>query len=88
MLEDFHTALAEQLPPKRVCAYTKWRAGLEPGDQRIADELVAGITLDEDGNPWDCRTLARYFQSMGVRINDQVLTRHRNGTCCGRTEAN
>lgn len=86
MLEDFHTALAEQLPPKRVCAYTKWRSSLQPTDQELADDLVYGRSLDENDNPWDCRSLARYFQTKGAKLNDQVLSRHRNGTCCGQSE--
>lgn len=80
MLEDFETALAEDgKGRRRYCGFGQWVAGLEPGDRETAENLVAD-------RQYNCRALARYFQSKGATFNDQVINRHRNGSCCGQRQ--
>ena len=78
MLEDFEEALAEDRQhSRRYCGFARWVRTLEPGDQIKAFELVGN-------RRYNCRQLARYFQTKGATFNDQVLNRHRNGSCCGQ----
>lgn len=78
MFEDFETAIAaDGRATRRYCAFGQWVRTLEPADQVFAENLV------HDG-AYNCRQLARYFRSKGAKVNDQVLNRHRNGTCCGQ----
>lgn len=78
MFEDFEHAMeVDRATTRRVCAFTRWVRTLDIEDRKRAEMLL----FDTD---WSCRQLARYFQSKGATFNDQVLTRHRNGTCCGQ----
>jgi len=65
---------------RRYCAFGQWVRTLDPVDRVFAERLVVDAT-------YNCRQLARYFRSKGARLNDQVLNRHRNGTCCGQKKA-
>lgn len=78
MFEDVETALTvDGRKRRRYCGFTRWARSL-PAEHRVrAEELVA----DRAHN---CRELARYFQSKGAAFNDQVVNRHRNGSCCGQ----
>lgn len=81
MFEDFEAALAEDgKRRRRYCGFGQWAAGLDPEDKATANELVAN-------REYNCRALARYFQTKGARFNDQVINRHRNGQCCGQRDA-
>lgn len=78
MFEDLEVALTQTR--RRYCAFTRWAQTLEPADAEIAEQLVLG-------RKYNCRELARYFQTKGAEFNDQVLNRHRNGSCCGQSHA-
>lgn len=78
MFEDFEAALAaDSATRRRYCGFGRWVRTLSEDDRARAEELVA----DERYN---CRQLARYFQSKGAKFNDQVINRHRNTRCCGQ----
>jgi hypothetical protein len=78
MFEDFDKALAEDgRQRRRYCGFGRWVAGLEAEHRTTAEELVAN-------REYNCRQLARYFQTKGATFNDQVINRHRNGSCCGQ----
>lgn len=78
MFEDFEEALvADAKTRRRYCGFGRWVRTLSDEDRAKAEALVA----DEQ---WNCRALARYFQSKGGKLNDQVLSRHRNSHCCGQ----
>lgn len=78
MFEDVETALtADSRQRRRNCGFTHWVEGLEPKDRETAEQLVFN-------RAYNCRALARYFQSKGAIFNDQVVNRHRNGQCCGQ----
>lgn len=80
MFDDFEQALAaDGKQRRRYCGFGRWVASLEPEHRAKAEELVA----DRSHN---CRALARYFASKGATFNDQVINRHRNGSCCGQTQ--
>lgn len=74
MLEDVDTVITLGRR-RRLCGFTKWLDTLDDADMAKAQELVAD-------RGYNCRELARYFQSKGATFNDQVLNRHRNGRCC------
>lgn len=80
MFEDFETALAaDGQTRRRYCGFGRWVRTLEQEDRTRAEALVA--------NPdYNCRALARYFQSKGATFNDQVINRHRNTRCCGQEQ--
>lgn len=76
MFEDVdEVIMADMRGRRRWCGFTKWARTLEPADASKAEALVA----DRD---YDCRALARYFQTKGAEFNDQVISRHRNQQCC------
>lgn len=80
MLEDFEAALAaDGQKRRRYCGFGRWVRTLEPEDRAKAEELVAN-------DDYNCRALARYFQSKGATFNDQVINRHRNTRCCGQEQ--
>ena len=80
MFEDFHTAMAEDgRHRRRYCGFGRWVRTLEPEHRATAEGLVAD-------RQWDCRALARYFSTKGATFNDQVINRHRNGSCCGQSQ--
>lgn len=76
MFEDVDEVItAEVRKRRRYCGFSNWASSLAEGDRTKAEELVANRN-------YDCRALARYFQSKGAKLNDQVLSRHRNQRCC------
>lgn len=78
MFEDFADHLSQDgKERRRYCGFGRWAAGLAPEDRQKAEELV-------DNRDYNCRQLARYFQTKGALFNDQVINRHRNRNCCGR----
>lgn len=78
LFDDFTDQLAaDAAKRRRYCGFGKWVRTLDAEDREKAELLVTGTD-------YNCRQLARYFQSKGATFNDQVLTRHRNGTCCGQ----
>jgi hypothetical protein len=78
MLEDFETAIVEDgVRRRRLCGFSKWVTTLSEADQAKANEIV----FNEN---YDCRALARYFNSKGATFNDQVIYRHRHLRCCGQ----
>lgn len=80
MFEDLEAALGQEaIRRRRLCAFSKWTRTLEDEDRAKAENLV----LDEEAT-YNCRQLARYFQTKGAKLNDQVLVRHRNRRCCGQ----
>lgn len=79
MFDDFDSAITEDVAShRRYCGFGRWVRTLDAGDRARAEELLA----DRSHN---CRQLARYFESKGAKLNDQVLTRHRNRACCGQS---
>ena len=81
MFEDFETVLnSEVATRRRYCGFTRWLQTLTSADQQAARDLV-------ENRDYNCRQLARYFQTKGATFNDQVLNRHRNGSCCGQSHA-
>ena len=79
MFEDVEAALAaDSQRRRRFCGFGRWVRTLSDEDRARAEELVA----DEQYN---CRQLARYFQTKGATFNDQVINRHRNTRCCGQS---
>ena len=81
LFEDFEQALAEDgKHRRRYCGFGYWVRGLDPEDRAKAEELVGN-------RDYNCRALARYFQGKGATFNDQVINRHRNGSCCGQRQA-
>jgi len=79
MFEDAEATMAADATARRFCGFTRWVLTLEPEDRARAERLVADRS-------WNCRQLARYFQAKGAKVNDQVLTRHRNLACCGQQQ--
>lgn len=78
MFEDFETALADDgVHRRRWCGFGTWVRTLSQEDRATAEQLV-------ENRDYNCRALARYFGSKGATFNDQVLNRHRNGSCCGQ----
>lgn len=78
MFDDVAEAIARDARARRRrCAFGRWLASLDEADAQAAEELLRDVT-------YNCRQLARYFTEKGVTLNDQVLSRHRNGTCCGQ----
>ena len=78
MFEDFEKALAEDgKQRRRYCGFGRWVRTLSEADRARAEELVGS-------DDYNCRQLARYFQTKGATFNDQVLNRHRNTRCCGQ----
>ena len=78
MFEDVETALAaDNRKRRRLCGFSRWAEALEPADRETAEQLVTD-------RKYNCRALARYFQSKGADVNDQVINRHRNHACCGQ----
>lgn len=76
MFEDVDEVITTHVRRGRKrCGFSKWAQTLPEADRVRAEELVADRT-------YDCRALARYFQSKGASMNDQVLSRHRNNRCC------
>lgn len=76
MFEDIDEVIkADAKVRRRWCSFRSWANGLDDADRERAEELVAD-------RAYDCRSLARYFQSKGCKANDQVLGRHRNQRCC------
>ena len=76
MFDDVDEVInAEVRKRRRWCGFTRWTDTLSPEDRVRAEELVFG-------REYDCRSLARYFETKGAKINDQVLSRHRNQRCC------
>lgn len=79
MFEDFEAVLAEDgRQRRRYCGFGRWVATLSEEHQAKARELVADPA-------YNCRQLARYFQTKGGQFNDQVINRHRNQHCCGQS---
>lgn len=79
MLEDARDQLSQdRRQHRRFCAFGQWVRTLPAEDRETAEHLVAG-------SDYNCRALARYFQSKGAKVNDQVLNRHRNKACCGQS---
>lgn len=79
MFEDVEEALARDTATRRrFCGFGQWVRTLSDEDRARAEELV-------DDERYNCRQLARYFSSKGAKFNDQVINRHRNSRCCGRT---
>ena len=62
---------------RRFCGFTRWAATLSDTDRARAEEIV-------HDPQYNCRSLARYFNSKGATFNDQVINRHRNKRCCGQ----
>lgn len=62
---------------RRLCGFGRWVLTLDAADAAKAESLLRDPA-------YNCRQLARYFATKGATFNDQVLTRHRNGTCCGQ----
>lgn len=78
MFEDMKEALAaDSRQHRRRCGFGAWLRTLDETDSRRAEELV----FDSD---YTARELARYFNTKGAQVNDQVLNRHRKGRCCGQ----
>lgn len=76
MFEDVDKVIkADTRGRRRWCSFRNWVNTLDEADRDKAEELVAD-------REYDCRSLARYFQTKGCKANDQVLTRHRNKRCC------
>lgn len=79
MFEDAEEVIkAVVMSKRRWCAFTLWSRTLTPEQATKAEALV-------DNREYDCRSLARYFQSKGGNFNDQVVSRHRNRRCCRRS---
>lgn len=79
MFEDVDEVInAEVRKRRRYCGFTAWVKALAPEDRARAEELVFD-------RAYDCRSLARYFQTKGATMNDQVISRHRNQRCCQGT---
>lgn len=76
MFDDVDDVIkAEARKRRRWCGFTSWINTLSPEARTRAEELVFD-------RAYDCRSLARYFQSKGATMNDQVVSRHRNLRCC------
>lgn len=79
MFEDLDEALARDFKTRRrLCGFGRWVTSLDPEDEATARELVGNRN-------YNCRALARYFNGKGATFNDQVINRHRNGSCCGQS---
>lgn len=74
LLEDVDTVITRGRR-RRYCGFTQWARTLDDADYEMAVALV-------DDRAYNCRELARYFQTKGATFNDQVVNRHRNGRCC------
>lgn len=77
MFEDFETALSEGRKRRRYCKFSLWTQTLDGADSDRAHELLANLD-------YNCRELARYFNTKGAGVSSQNLNRHRNGACCGQ----
>lgn len=85
MFDDFEQALAEDSRQRRrYCGFGRWLASLAEEHRATAQSLVDSVGADGEFE-YNCRQLARYFQTKGGSFNDQVINRHRNKTCCGQS---